>query len=264
MTSLKRRLAGCGAVLLCGIASTVATAQRFSEYKTYFTFNRAVELPGGSTLQPGKYVFRLVDSSTGRHIVQVLSENETKMFATILAVEPREAVIVVGETPANAPQPIRYWYHSGPTVGPSGYEFVYPKDQATRIANVTNQHVLMTDANVNDADAMMRAQVRTVDPNGAVAEYRETVRPQAGSTSAAATTREQKTPVQEAFDAVRSERPEVAGVQLLTLIGLTFLLGAALVTLRVHSRANPRPLERPLEQLGALKASRGLRWSEYR
>jgi hypothetical protein len=264
VTSIKRKLAGCSAVLLCGIASTVATAQGFYNDRTCFTFNRAVELPGGRTLQPGKYVFRLVDSSEGRHIVQVLSENETKTFATILAVEPSEAIIVVGEAPAKAPQPIRYWYHSGRTVGAIDYAFVYPKDQATRIAKATNQRVLMADANANDVEAMMRAQVRTVDPNGAVAEYRENVRPQARSTSAAATTREEKTPVQEAFNAARSERPEVAGVQMLTLIGLTFLLGAALVTLRVHSRAHPRPLERPLEQLGALKASRELRWSEYR
>lgn len=235
MTSLKRMLAGCGAVLLCGTAYAAASAQGFYDYKTYFTFDRVVELPGGRRLQPGKYLFRLVDSSAGRHIVQVLNENETKMFATILAVEPRDEAVIFGDTPANAPRPLRYWYHSGRTVGPIGYEFVYPKDQATRIASMTNQHVLMTDARVKDADAMMRAQVRTVDPNGAAAEYREKVGLQARSTSAAATAREQKTPVQGGFDVARTERPEVAGVQSVTLIGLT-LLGAALVALRVHSR----------------------------
>jgi hypothetical protein len=258
VTSLKRMVAGCGAVLLCGSAYAAPSAQGLYDYKTYFTFNRLVELPGGRTLQPGKYVFRLIDSSAGRHIVQVLDENETKMFATILAVEPRDEAVIFGDTPANAPRPIRYWYHSGRTAGPIGYEFVYPKDQATRIASMTNQQVLMTDAGVKDVDAMMRAKVRTVDPNGAAAEYRENVGPQARSTSAAATAREHETPVQEAFDIARTERPEVAGVQSVTLIGLT-LLGAALVALRVHSRASRRPLERPLEQLGALKASRGPR-----
>lgn len=262
MTSGKRMLAGCGAVLLCGITYTVATAQGFCNHKTYFTFGRSVELPGGVTLQPGKYVFRLADSSADRHILQVLNEHETKMFATILAVEPSEAVIVVGETPANTPQPIRYWYHSGRTVGPTGYEFVFHKDQATRIAKATNRHVLVTDAPANDANAMMRAPVRTVDPNGATAEYREDVRPPVRSTSPAAITREQKT-LQKGFDVARTERPEVAGVQSLTLIGLT-LLGAVLVARRVHNGASPRPSERPLEQLGALEASGEGRWSEYR
>jgi hypothetical protein len=232
VTSLKKVLIGGGAVLLW-MMFTVPSAPGFYNYKTYFTFDRSVELPGGRTLPPGKYVFRLADSSEGRHIVHVLSEDERKMFATIFAVEPREAVIVVGETPANAPQPIRYWYHSERSVGPIGYEFVYPEDQAIRIANVTNQHVLMADSKVNDADAMMRAQVRTVDPKGTAAKYRDNVRPQARSTPAAATIRERTTPVQEGFDAARSERLVMAGVPLLPLIGLT-LLGAALVALRGH------------------------------
>lgn len=227
-------LAGSGAVLLCGMAYTVATAQ--GSHKTYFTFSRSVELPGGITLEPGKYVFRLADSSASRYIVQVLNEHETRIFATMLAVEPSdEAVIMFGETPASAPQPIRYWYHSGRTVGPIGYELVYPRDQATRIANATNQHVLMTDAPVNEARAMTRAQVRTMDPNGATAEYRENVRPQVRSTYPAATTGEQRTPAREGVDAAPAELPEVAGIQSLVLIGLTFF-GAALVALRVHNR----------------------------
>jgi hypothetical protein len=254
MTSLERILAGGGALLLCGMVCTAATAQGFYNHTTRFTFSRSVELPGGRTLQPGKYVFRVADSSANRHIVQVLSEDEMKMFATILAVEPREAVIVVGETPANDPQPIRYWYQSGRTVAPIGYEFVYPKDQATQVAKVTNQQILMMDANVNDADAMMRAPMRRVDPKGAVAEYQENVRPQARSTSPAAIPRQQKTPEQEWLDVARTELPEGAGVQSLTLIGLT-VLGVALLAVQLHSRASPRPSERPLEQLGALKAS---------
>lgn len=263
MPSLKGMLAGCSAVLLCGFACAAASAQGFYDSTTYFTFNRRVELPGGSTLQPGKYVFRVVDSSAGRHIVQVLDEHETKMLATLLAVEPRDEAVIFGDTPASAPRPLRYWYHAGRNAGPIGYEFVYPKDQATAIASKINQHVLMTDAGVRDADAMMRAQLRTVDPNGATAEYQENVGPQGRSISAEAAAREQETPVQERFDVARTERPEMAGVQSVSLIGL-ILLGGALVALRVHNRARRRPLEPVLEQLEALEDSGAVGWSEYR
>jgi len=125
----------------------------------------------------------MIDSSTDRHIVQVLNENETKMLATILAVEPSNAVIVVGETPANAPQPIRYWYQSGRTLsaGAMDCEFVYPRDQATRIAKSHQPRCPDVDTNASDIEGMMRGHLRTVDPNGAVAEYRGNVRPQARS-----------------------------------------------------------------------------------
>lgn len=243
VTSFKRLLAaGCGAVLLCGIVYASAAAQGFNNSKTAFTFNRAVELPGGRTLQPGKYVFRLVDSSAGRHIVQVLDEDETTVLATILAVDPREEAVILGDTPATAARPIRYWYHSGREVGPIGYEFVYPKDQANRIANMTHQRVLMMEADVNDAEGMMRARLQTVDPNRAVAEYREHTPPQARTTSAAATSRELNPPGPVRSADVRTESPQLAGVESVTLIGLTLLGVALLVALRVHNRTSPRPL----------------------
>lgn len=236
---LKGMFAACGAVLLCAIASATVNAQYSDDYRSTFTFSRVVELPGGRTLQPGKYVFRRVDSLAGRYILEVLDEDETKTLATIVAVDPSdEAVIMFGETPANTPQPIRYWYHSARSGGPIGYEFVYPKEQATRIAKATNQRVLMTDEPANDSDAMIRADVSAVNPNGAITDYRENVLRQA-----------EKTTGEEGFSVAT-----VASVQPLTLIGLV-ALGTVLVVVRVQRHSRPRLLERPLEQLGALSAS---------
>jgi hypothetical protein len=233
MMSLDRILARGSALLLCAMVFSTTTVQGLADYKTRFTFRRSVELPGGRMLQPGTYVFRVVKSSVHRHIVEVLDAGEMTLFATILAVEPSEAVIVVGETPASIPQPIRYWYRSERT-GPMGYEFVYPADQATRIADTSSLRVLTMDANMNDRVAMMRAPMRWVNPKDAATEQRDNVRPHVRSASSAALTRLQQTP--ESF----------------TLIGLT-VLGVALVGLRSHRRTGPRPLERPLEQLGAIE-----------
>ena len=222
----KTMFAVCSVVMLCAIADAVVSAQDFYDHKSRFTFNRIVELPGGRTLQPGKYVFRRADSVADRHILQVLDQDETEILATIMAVEPGdEAVIMFGETPADAPQPIRNWYHSGRTAGPVGYEFVYPKDQAARIAKATNQRVLMTDVPANDADAMMRARVRTVDPNGAITAYRENPSSQA-----------QKTLGEDRFDVAK-----LARVLLFTLISLVSL-GTVLVAVWVQRHSKPRLL----------------------
>jgi hypothetical protein len=233
MTSFRRILTTFGAALLCGIVYTAATGHAFYNYKTSFTFIRGFELPGGIRLQPGKYTFRLADSSANRHIVEVFDEHETRKFATILAVDPtNEAVVMFGETPANVPQPIRFWYHSGRTVGPIGYEFVYPRNQAARIVTATNQHVLMTDAPLNDADAMKVAQVYILGPSGAAAEFQESIPMRASlppSAASAGAALQQTRPVRQGFNLARSDLPEGTTFRLLIgLIGL-LLLGATLV-----------------------------------
>src|SRR2546428_10852180 len=69
-----------------GYMTTGAAAQDLNVNKrTYLTFSSAVELPD-VTLQPGTYLFRLADSQTNRHIIQVLSRDEKQIYATILAV----------------------------------------------------------------------------------------------------------------------------------------------------------------------------------
>lgn len=230
------------AAVLCAITGATVEARYPENYRNSFIFNRAAELPGGRTLQPGKYVFRIVDSQAGRHILEILNEHETKILATILAVDPsEEAVIMFGETPADAPQPIRYWYHSRRTNGRIGYEFVYPTDQATRIANATNQRVLATDLAANNPDAMMRARVRTVHPDGAIAGDRNTPRRHAqravednrfnvtGTTGTAGTT--------------STDSP----IPPLMMIGL-ITLGAVLVAVWIQRRSQPRLLAQLLDR----------------
>ena len=43
--------------------------------RTEFTFNAPVELPG-VTLPPGTYVFRFVDATTSRKVMQVQAKND--------------------------------------------------------------------------------------------------------------------------------------------------------------------------------------------
>src|SRR5919106_6476138 len=102
---------------MLGVLSLNVAAQDFNaNERTFLTFSSTVELPG-VTLQPGTYLFKLADSQSNRHIVQVLSQDEKQVHATILAV-PAERLEVTGEnvvtfreTAAGTTPAMRYWYY---------------------------------------------------------------------------------------------------------------------------------------------------------
>ena len=103
--------------------------------KTFVTFSEAVETPRG-VLPPGKYVFKLVDSLSDRHIVQILNEREDHVEATILAfskyrLEPADkSIFMFYELPAGQPHALHAWFYPGDTIG---QEFAYPKERLAAI-----------------------------------------------------------------------------------------------------------------------------------
>ena len=55
------------------------------------TFSAPVEIPGvhlkgWGVLPAGTYVFKILDSQSDRHIVQIFNADETQCYATILAI----------------------------------------------------------------------------------------------------------------------------------------------------------------------------------
>src|SRR5258708_17076605 len=83
--------------------------------KTYVTVSQAIEVPG-AILPAGTYVFKLLDSQSDRHIVQVMNERENHVYNTILAIpkqrmEPAEKTIITFyEIRGGGPEPIRSWF----------------------------------------------------------------------------------------------------------------------------------------------------------
>jgi len=130
-------------------ALMVAPAVKADEHdkKTTLTFSQTIEIPGvGQQFLPaGTYVFKLVDDLGDRDIVQVLSQDETHVFATILAIPnyrlkaTSKTVMTFRERAAGQPEAIRAWFYPGATWG---QEFVYPKARAIEIAKVALQPVL--------------------------------------------------------------------------------------------------------------------------
>ena len=106
-----------------GAAMLVDTKQT-----TYFTFNRAVALPGVA-LGPGTYIFELATPDSARNLVRVMSRDRSKVYLTaftrVIERSPSrnlDATIVLGESTVKSPAPIREWYPAGER---SGRQFIY-------------------------------------------------------------------------------------------------------------------------------------------
>jgi hypothetical protein len=183
----------CAAALTACLAPGVR-ADEFNK-KTILTFSGPVQIPG-ATLAAGTYVFKLADLASNRHVVQVFDKDEKKIYATILAIpdqkiEPSdEPVVLFVERPAGTPQAVKAWFYPGETIG---NEFVYPKDQAMKIAKASHTSVLSmeetpaTTTEEERRESMKSASVTRIDETGAAARQTTTAAP-ATSTSTSTTT----------------------------------------------------------------------------
>lgn len=122
--------------------------------KTRITFSGPVEIPGvhlagWGVLPAGTYVFKIFNSLSDRHIVQIFDKDETTVYATILAIPnyrlkaTDKTVMTFSERPAGQPEALRAWFYPGKNWGE---EFVYPKARAMEIAKFTNTPVLYSEA----------------------------------------------------------------------------------------------------------------------
>jgi hypothetical protein len=142
-----------------------ATAQQFdTNDRTFLTFSTSVEMPG-VTLQPGTYVFKLAESGQ-RNVVQVWDKDEKNMmghWTFVQAERPRvteDTVVMFKETREGATPAVQFWYAPGEKVGK---EFIYPKDQAERIAARTGVNV-RTEEGVVEASGAVAAAPAPAEP----------------------------------------------------------------------------------------------------
>lgn len=151
--------------------------------KTVVTFNEPVEVPGvGAQILPaGTYVFKIMDSASDRHIVQIFNQDENHVYTTILAVanyrlQPTsKTVMTFKERAEGQPEAIRAWFYPGHNWGE---EFVYPKSRAVELAKVVNEPVLaMTLETEPTVTALKTVEVEAVKPTGEEVSVAEVVQP---------------------------------------------------------------------------------------
>ncbi len=140
-----------GVALIGCMLATPAHADDWNK-KTSVTFSGPVEIPGvhltgWGVLPAGTYVFKILDSQSDRHIVQIFNQDETTIYATVLAIPnyrlkaTDKTVITFTERAAGDPEALRAWFYPGANWGE---EFVYPKAKAIALAKATNTPVLYT------------------------------------------------------------------------------------------------------------------------
>ena len=151
--------------VLMGISAT-ASAQNDSPYKdTYFTFSQPVALPNLS-LPAGRYLFRVVDGS--KSIVQVYAGDRSKLLGTVMSVQaarsdlPEKAEVRLIESSAGNPIAVGTWWYPGQR---QGWEFVYPRAQASKLAQTSKEPILTTASNV-PADKMDSADLVRLSSSG--------------------------------------------------------------------------------------------------
>ncbi len=230
-------LKGLGIVLclavLCVLVVPSATADDWNR-KTVVTFSGPVEVPGVGqhNLPAGTYVFKILDSQSDRHIVQIFNQDETQVLTTILAIPnyrlktTNKTVITFRERPAGEPEALRAWFYPGHEWGE---EFVYAKPRAIELAKETNEPVLATSIELETApiEALKTAPVEAVAPTGDPVEFAQVV--EAPPPTAAAPTpvaaAELKPATEEQLPKGASSLPLIALVGLVT-IGAGFGLSA--------------------------------------
>lgn len=113
------------------LASSRARADEWDKL-TRLTVNQPIQVQD-KLLEPGQYVFKLADSNSDRHIVQIFNSDQSQIIDTILAM-PNYRLRPTGnsrfafyETPPGAAKALRAWFYPGDNFG---QEFRYPKHLA--------------------------------------------------------------------------------------------------------------------------------------
>lgn len=171
---------------LAAVASLapIAMADQWDK-KTILTTNEAIQLPN-VVLQQGSYTFKLLDSQSDRHIVQVFDKDGMHLITTILAIpnyrlQPTgKSAFTFWETPAGQPPALRAWFYPGDNFG---QEFAYPKNLSSQIASSAKAPVPTTAATT--AEEYKSAQVTTTEQSTEVAEAKPAPAPEPAPTPAA-------------------------------------------------------------------------------
>ena len=140
-------------LVTCSIAALSALLQaRAAEpvKQTPFSINDPFEIPS-MILEPGRYVFRLVEREPQRNVldvfetVQLWTGDETRLISTLLTMpnydQPTtdKTVFAFFERGPKQPKALRIWFAPGRNYG---QEFVYPKLQAVELAKSVGRAVL--------------------------------------------------------------------------------------------------------------------------
>ncbi len=187
---------------------------------TKITFSEPVQVPG-RVLPAGTYVFKLLDSASNRHIVQIFNEDHTALITTVLAIpnmrlEPAgKTILRYDERPSGQPIALAAWFYPGDNFG---QEFVYPKGEAEQLSRLNKREV----PSLESREEKNETEVAKPEPANPPAEAKQETQPAPKAVPKAEVT-------------TRAELPHTASLlPLIGLIGVSLLGVAALLRLKLR------------------------------
>ncbi len=198
------------------LGATLAPGARADQWnkQTVMTFSQPVEIPG-QVLPAGTYTFKLLDSPSDRHIVQVFNADGTQIIATVLAINnyrltpSGDTVIKFAERSGDNPEALKAWFYPGDNFG---QEFVYPKSRAIQLAMASKEPVPALAVETTDLKAAPIIAVTPEQKEEPVAQAIQTTPPVA-----------EKTPAPVAVAETRELPKTASPVPLIVLLGLASL-----------------------------------------
>lgn len=128
MNWLEKLLLGFSVFALLVVLAIPARAGIWNE-KTELTFSGPVEVPG-RVLPAGHYIFKLLNSPSDRHIVEITNETGMRLMEIVNAMPiyrqhttPRTVVTLEKRGP-KSPEAVCTWFYPSKH---TGLEFIYPK-----------------------------------------------------------------------------------------------------------------------------------------
>jgi LPXTG-motif cell wall-anchored protein len=137
-----RTLAAAVGILGCAgvVAVHSARADQWDK-RTILTVNEPIQVRD-TLLEPGQYVFKLLNSQSNRNIVQIYNGDQTHLIDTVMAI-PNYRIQPTGksrftfwETPPGSAKALRAWFYPGDNFG---QEFTYPKHLIQLASTTTTQ-----------------------------------------------------------------------------------------------------------------------------
>jgi hypothetical protein len=139
---------------------------------TRFTVNQPFEVPRMVLLPNTPYVIRMADTQGSRNVVQILDGTESHLLTMFMAIPSQrseatdDSLFTFYETQPGSPLPMHEWFYPGRI---TGLEFLYPKEQADKIARYTQEKVATTQvADLGESGKVAAESVEPAPPQSSV------------------------------------------------------------------------------------------------
>jgi hypothetical protein len=144
--------------VFAAVVATGANGQSSEKETSLLNVTEPVDV-GGTILQPGTYRIKVVPLSTNRNLLRVTSDDESKLFVSVIAVPhavtanqsfPDNRFVYFPPTTAGAPLALRTWFAADLVNG--GHDIVYPKRRALELAAAVKEPVVAFADETKEAD----------------------------------------------------------------------------------------------------------------